>query len=296
MAVRCLGSLARHARDPVALVIHDDGSLDADDRHQLLALGAVRIVGRAEADDRVSPVLRRLPHCERFRQRNVFGLKLLDVALLGTGDIAYCDSDILFLRPFRGLFTWPGPHVSVLLTRDATNQYACAPWHLILPPRFRLPVRCNAGLFFCRRAAYDLDFIEWFLRLDLPRYQAVPTLVEQTAWAALGWRYGCHNWDPRQVALIRRREQLTNDLVAGHFADTFGRQLLADIELPEPDAAAPVVTVGTGAVRRLTGWSLAAERARVRFDGYLHRFRVARGARAAASAPAAQTPSAERRP
>jgi hypothetical protein len=215
-------------------------------------------------------------------------LKLFDVPLVGTGDIAYCDSDILFLRPFRGLFAWPDRQTSLLLMRDAANMYACAPRHLILEPRFRLPQCCNAGLFYCRQSAYDLDFVEWFLGLDLPRYQAAPTLVEQTAWAALGWRSGCRVWEPRQVALIRRSDQLTGDLIAGHFADAHGRQLLQSVEARAPDAAALPLTVGTRPARRLSGWLLAAERAKRRLDALLGGFSTALRKRPAVAPPSAR--------
>ena len=291
MAVRCLGSLLRYTHDPIGLVVHDDGTLKAEDCGRLAELGPVRFVARPEADDQVFEALRRLPHCTRFRRQNVFGLKLFDVPLLATGDIAYCDSDILFLRPFRGLFAWLDPRTSLLLMRDAANMYACTPRHLVLAPRFRLPARCNAGLFFCRQPAYDVDFIEWFLGLDLPRYRAAPTLVEQTAWAALGWRGGCRVWDPSQVALVRRREQLTGELVAGHFADDYGRQLLQSVATREPGHSAPQVTVGTRPTRRLTGWCLAAERAKLRLDALRGRLRTNRGTPPPASQRAVPLPS-----
>ena len=120
MAVICLGSLVDCCRQPLRFRVHDDGSLDAADKAQLAArLGAVEFMDRAAADAAMASRLAKYPFCQRMRARHILGLKLFDVPLLsGQKEIAFCDSDILFLRPFDGLFTWPDDETGCLFMQD----------------------------------------------------------------------------------------------------------------------------------------------------------------------------------
>jgi hypothetical protein len=264
MALKCLGSCARYARDPLRWAIHDDGSLQPPDRERLTAaLGPVRFIDRAEADDRILSELRHRPFSQRFRKSHLFGQKLFDLYYYSDGDLAYCDSDILFLRPFTGLYRWPDDRTGALMLWDVFNGYACGPKHLAWGPRFALPVRANAGLLFFRRSAYDPDYIEWFLSRDLERFAIAGSWIEQTAWAGLGWRCGLRMWDRRQAVMMSRRGRLTADAVAVHCATSHGRHRLSEFEPTAPAGAAPVA-VSTFPARRLSPVGLALDRLKMR--------------------------------
>jgi hypothetical protein len=202
--------------EPLSLIIHDDGSLTQLDQERLLAkLPNSKILVRAEADQQMMELLHHYPHCRRYRSEHVYGLKLLDIALLSPGDFAYCDSDILFFRPFQNLFVWPDPNTSAIFMQDYTNAYSMLPWHLLGSKRPKLVSKVNAGLSLFRKAAYELDFIEWFLGQEQFRHKV--GWLEQSCWAALGHRVGCRQWHPNQIVLIRPWTQLSHQLVAGHF-------------------------------------------------------------------------------
>src|SRR5436189_300422 len=80
------------AVDPWRLVINEDGSLTSANRSRLEAeLAGIRVVGRKQADEIMSEKLRSHPHAWRFREDSIWGLKLLDVALLEKGDCFYID-------------------------------------------------------------------------------------------------------------------------------------------------------------------------------------------------------------
>ncbi|HEY4589541.1 MAG TPA: hypothetical protein VII86_09950, partial [Thermoanaerobaculia bacterium] len=103
MALACLGSLRRCSADPIRFRIHEDGTLTAEDRDRLVeGLGDPELLARSEADERVADMLSHRPSLLALRGTNPLALKLIDIPLLAEGDLAYCDSDVLFLRPFSG--------------------------------------------------------------------------------------------------------------------------------------------------------------------------------------------------
>ncbi|MCZ7651565.1 MAG: hypothetical protein M5U13_10585 [Thermoanaerobaculia bacterium] len=200
-SLRCLSSLLAHCRDGVELVLHDDGTLEADD-WQLLreTLRPAACWPRSEANERIDPLLAKHPRCLAFRRSHVFGPKLFDGVLGGEDDhFHYADSDILFIRPFQGLFRPLEAATGALFMRDRQNAYALRPWQLLPPKALRVPGYINSGIVVFQRNHFDLDFIEWALsRLDA-RYAL--TWHEQTIWALLAGRVGCRVLDPEQFVI-----------------------------------------------------------------------------------------------
>src|SRR5436190_6274625 len=103
-ALPCLESLLTYSADAIALRIHDDGTLTAGDQALIGEHLGATVVTREEADGFVEPLLRRYPRLSGFRRQNPLALKLIDVALFEADLIRFCDADILFRRPFSGLF------------------------------------------------------------------------------------------------------------------------------------------------------------------------------------------------
>ncbi|HXU34716.1 MAG TPA: hypothetical protein VN851_29405, partial [Thermoanaerobaculia bacterium] len=127
MAISCLASLIAHSADPIRLRLRDDGTLGEVDRERLAAAlatpgGAPSFVSRAEADDLAAPWLARRPALALARRDHPLFLKLVDLAIPAAGDeIAYCDADVLFLRPFSGLFRFPSLAAGAVLMSDVQN-------------------------------------------------------------------------------------------------------------------------------------------------------------------------------
>jgi len=224
MAITCLGSLLRFSAEPIALILHEDGSLTLDDREKLSsALNQPTILSRREADEQMEERLRHHPVARQYRREQVFGLKLLDIALLSQTDIAYCDTDILFFKPFSNLFQFPDAKTGAIFMLDFQEAYSIPIRHLIDQRTFGLASRVNAGLMSIRKDAYDLDFIEWFLKQ--PQFRMIMGWHEQTCWAALGNRIGAASWDSEQIAMIQPQTVYNDAIVAGHFTTPF-RSLL----------------------------------------------------------------------
>jgi hypothetical protein len=263
MALACLGSLLRYSADPLRLRVHEDGTLTAGDREKLEeGLGDLEFVARAEADGRVADLLAGRPALRRFRRSNPLALKLIDIPLLAEGDLAYCDSDVLFLRPFSGLFRFPGPETGAVFMSDRQNAYSVRSWHLLTRPRLALPCRVNSGILMFRSRCYDPDLLEWYL--SRPEFGFAPVWIEQTAWALLGWRAGCRLWDPRLVRLPGPGETGPGDAVALHFVSPLRNLLPGFLERSRDRAAEPPVPVGTVPARRCRAWDLARTEARRR--------------------------------
>jgi len=265
MALDCLGSLLRCSADPLRLRVHEDGTLTAEDRDRLAgALGGIDFVSRAEADERVAERLAGRPALRAFRGRNPLALKLLDIPLLTAGDdLAYCDADILFLRPFSGLFQFPDAETGAIFMSDRQNAYSVRSWHLLSHRRLALPCRINSGLLLFRTRHFDLDLLEWYFAR--PEFGFAPVWIEQTAWALLAWGAGCRLWNPDLVRLPEPGESAAGDAVALHFVSPLRGLLPGFLERTKDRASEPPVAVGTIPARRCHAWDLARTEARRRW-------------------------------
>ena len=93
-----LKSFYRYSARCYALCIHDDGSLERDQRTALsVHFPGTRLIDKAEADARVLPLLSKYPRCAEFRRTNHLSPKIFDFAAYARSDrILLLDSDVLF--------------------------------------------------------------------------------------------------------------------------------------------------------------------------------------------------------
>ena len=244
VGLRCLSSLIRLSSEPIRLHIHDDGTLTPADIERLLAdLPGSVIISRPEGDAFVLPLLKRYPRCRTYREQQVLALKLIDMALMESNELAYCDSDVFFLKPYKGLFAWPNEQTGAMFMQDIQDAYSLRPWHLYPVGKVRIPRRTNSGLIFFRRSAYDLDFIERLLgRAELSEvFQKRPHWIEQTCWAALGWRAGCYLWSADQLLIATQAMTgLSDETVGIHFVAA-ARSKLNEFSAPSSAGTATAI-------------------------------------------------------
>lgn len=259
MARVCLGSLLRCSAEPLALRLHDDGTLRPEDLERLEeGLGRFALVSVVEADEAAAGLLARRPALAAFRRESPLARKLVDAVLLAGEELAFCDTDILFLRPFSGLFRLP-PGAGALFMSDRQNAYSVRSWHLLARPRLALPRRANSGIVVYRTAAYDPDLLEWYLAR--PEHRFAPVWVEQTGWALLGWQAGCRLIDPAQVAIPEPGRPAGEETVALHFVGPV-RSLLSGFAGRVPEEARAPVEIRTFPAERCRPLDLAADEAR----------------------------------
>jgi hypothetical protein len=262
LAVRCLGSLAASACEPVQLRVHDDGTLRKDDETRLRDLLPVaRVVSREEADDLASRALRGLPFLASLRSRNVLALKLTDsVGFESSSRLVFVDSDVLFLRRFRL------PHLMVegddcVFFPDLQSAYSLRPAALLRRRATELPARINTGFFSIPTARVDLAVADRFLG-SWTGYAA--PWIEQTCWALIAGVAGTHTLDPQQMRIPLSGLISDSETVALHFVSpTRGR--IAELGAPPPDPlSAEPVLLRTRPARKLTAVELMADAVRRR--------------------------------
>lgn len=158
-----LYSLHHFSPGSFRLKIHDDGTLDAQDRCLLERIfpGLV-IVPRAVADATVVQRLEAqgLTRCAEARRRFFWALKLFDPAVL-SDEASFCliDSDVLFFSSPRELFNG-GTQPQAMYLVDQENSYSLSRPELRQLLGQECLERCNSGLI---RLAPDLRRIEAYL-------------------------------------------------------------------------------------------------------------------------------------
>lgn len=261
MALACLGSLLAYSAAPLRLRIHDDGTLTDEDRERLAAgLARPAFVPRAEAEERLEEHLAARPATRALRRTNPLGLKLVDALVLAPEErLLFCDSDVLFFRPFSGL--WGAAGETVFL-RDPQHAYSVRSWQLLREPRLRLAGHVNTGVVGFPRAAYDPDLLEWFLAH--PEYQRTPVWAEQTAWALLGARTGSRFVDPARVRLPGDGAGLPDEIVGLHFVSPRRALLPAYRARARDRRGEPPVALTTVPAPPCRWWGLAGSELRRR--------------------------------
>ena len=231
MALRCLGSLRRCHGPAFRLQVTDDGTLSDEDCARLVeALPGATFRRRADFDGPMEERLAKYPACRFYRKNYPISLKFMDLPLLGTEPLVFCDSDIFFVRRFTGFHRLIDPARPLIFTRDLTMAYAIRYWHLLGRDRLRLMSRLNSGVMIVDPRTVDLDFMEWVLaRIGTERIHHV---VEQTYWAAEAARQGgCRYLSPRQLGYPPPDPQapgplpLPRDRVGVHFISPLRRWL-----------------------------------------------------------------------
>lgn len=219
LASAYLPTLLRHSQKQVRLILHDDGSISRPEAQFLIEkLPGAQFMRRDHADAQMERRLHDFPALRQFRRENVFGLKLLDIALLAdeAAPIVYCDADVWFFRPFRDIFALP-PGAGALFMWDYDHSVCVRSWQL-LGGKIALAKHINAGFFTVAREAFDLPLLERFVA-DVP--SARPYFTEQTGWALLAQHADAHLWSRTQVALMNRRTQFSPELVVAHVVKPF---------------------------------------------------------------------------
>jgi len=258
MALACLGSLLRRSAEPVRLVLHDDGTLDAEARARLLdGLDEAVIVTREEADDRLAPLLARMPAIRAYRETNPLGLKLVDVVLLGEERIVqYCDADILFVRTYRGLFGDLAATCDARFMSDYQCAYSLRSRDLLRDWSLRPAFRVNTGIVQVRRAAVDVDAVERsFVRSAAHR---TPQWAEQTCWALIAEKLRTEVLAPEQIRFPFEDPPARAGTVALHFIGPLRDRLDRWLRLAEDaESSAQPEPVISRPVRRCTALDLA---------------------------------------
>lgn len=201
------------------LFIHEDGSVDADAREEILRhLPGARFVSRAEADEAARRVLGGHPACLRNRSRHNLFLKFFDPIAFVPGDkFLVLDADLFFFRRPDFLLDWSeGAERTCHYNFDVKEVYALPRADIEAALGVKLWERFNSGLLCMCREAIDLDLAERLLGA-FESTAPHPQFFEQTLYALCASAHGRGGPLPPEYEitwnLFRRRESVCRHYV-----------------------------------------------------------------------------------
>ena len=201
--LRCLQSLLKHCEENIRLLIHEDGSLGENGRERARSeLGEnSQFVDYGITKERTLDHLSGYPHCQAIRKSSLWGIEFFD-PLFAQPDATisyYIDADILFLRPFSGLFVPEQIEGGALFLRDTQwDAYSLRPWHLFgFGMRPVIVKGITTALVCWDKREIDWHYLEWFLGKN--KFHCIPEWVMPTVQAGLASKCRAKVVSPSQI-------------------------------------------------------------------------------------------------
>ena len=167
--LECLGSLLNHSVDKIDLLLHSDGTLTDDDSELIESkLGnAYSLICSNDSRETTLDQLVGYSNCQHFRKESIWGIEFFDPLFSRPNDQIsfYLDADIMFTRPFSGLFDQSIVKGGAVFLRDKQwDAYCLRPWHLIGNRKCPKIVQGITTALVCwDKEVIDWDYLEWFL-------------------------------------------------------------------------------------------------------------------------------------
>ena len=226
--LRCLKSLVTFCQDRIELQLHTDGSLSQEDKdfiHSELDGTKVAITDCSENANRVLDSLQGKPNCQKVRKDSIWGIEFFDPIYAFPEDPIsfYLDADILFLRPFSGLFDREQVKYGAVFLKDTQwDAYSFRPLQMLIGKNKPQVVGgITTGLVFWDKMVIDWDYLEWFLGEN--RLHKIPEWIMPTAQAGLANRCEAKTICPRQLPNLYPNAKIHEN--------TFGLHLLGSYRM-----------------------------------------------------------------
>ena len=236
--LNCLRSLVTFCQDRIDLQLHTDGSLltkDHDSIHAELDETIVTITDSSENKSRVLDCLQGRPNCQKVRKDSIWGVEFFDPIYSFPEDRIsfYLDADILFLRPFSGLFDRNQVKNGAVFLKDTQwDAYSFRPLQMITGKSKPQAVKgITTGLVFWDKTVIDWDYLEWFLGEH--RLHKIPEWIMPTAQAGLAHRYDAKTISPRYLPNLYPNAQIHNDTFGVHLLGSYRKQWMEKLEARE---------------------------------------------------------------
>jgi len=233
--LECLDSLTRFCHERINLLLHTDGSLNKEQME--FALNhfddqPVQFHNPKEAKQVTLDNLEGHPHCQKFRQNSLWGIEFFDPLFIRPDDPIsyYVDADILFLRPFSGLFESKEVEGGALFLRDIQwDAYCLRPWHLFGFGKNPVIVKGITTALVCwDKRAIDWDYLEWFLSQN--KFHRIPEWVIPTAQAGLAKRCQARIVSPTQLPNLYPNASLHKETLGVHLLGSYREEWRPKIE------------------------------------------------------------------
>jgi len=223
------------------IIIHDDGTLTKIDIKFLKShLRGVKIITKKEANKQIDPQLKRYPACLKYRSKEPFAKKIIDVLLVAkTKKVMILDSDVLFFKKPTEIIRWAKDN-------KARNLFNWDPFdtevsmHQKLKKNLDLEYSTgyNSGLQCLTRDVFNIKFLENYLSYCYKHESFDWWVIEQRSMSLLAYNYDSDLCKPlpreryffqnkRNVFYKNRSiETFPDSLVAKHYS-RYARTLFA---------------------------------------------------------------------
>ena len=236
--LRCLKSLVTFCQDCIDLQLHTDGSLSQEEKHCIHAEldgTKVTITDSSKNKSRVLDCLQGRPNCQKVRKDSIWGIEFFDPIFAFPDDPIsfYLDADILFLRPFSGLFVRNQVKGGAIFLKDTQwDAYSFRPWQMLAGTKRPEAVKgITTGLVFWDKSVIDWDYLEWFLGEH--RLHQIPEWIMPTAQAGLAHRCDAKTISPRYLPNLYPNAQIHNDTLGVHLLGSYRKQWMEKLEARE---------------------------------------------------------------
>ena len=236
--LRCLKSLVTFCQDRIGLQLHTDGTLSQKEKDliQIELNGTiVTISDSSENSSRVLDYLQGRPNCQKVRKNSIWGIEFFDPLFAYPDDNIsfYIDADILFIRPFSGLFDRDKVQNGAVFLKDTQwDSYCFRPWQLIgRGKKPKIVKGITTGLVFWDKTAIDWDYIEWFLGKN--HLHKIAEWIMPTAQAGLAHRCEAKTICPRQITNLYPNAQIHEDTFGVHLLGSYREEWMQKLRMKE---------------------------------------------------------------
>jgi len=233
--LRCLKSLVTFSKDRIDLQLHTDGSLSQEDKdfiHCELDGRMVTIIDSSENKNRVLDSLQGRPNCQKVRKDSIWGIEFFDpIFAFPEHPISfYLDADILFLRPFSGLFDREQVKNGAVFLKDTQwDAYSFRLWQMLThKKKLRVVQGITTGLVFWDKSVIDWDYLEWFLGEH--QLHKITEWIMPTAQAGLA--HGCEakTVHHSQIVNMYPYAKIQFDTFGLHLLGSYRKDWLSELE------------------------------------------------------------------
>jgi hypothetical protein len=195
----------------------------------------VTITDTSESTSRVLDLLQGRPNCQKFRKDSIWGIEFFDpiYAFPHEPISFYIDADILFLRPFSGLFDRNEVKGGAIFLKDTQwDAYSFRPWHMVTGKKKPQVVEgITTGLVFWDKAAIDWDYLEWFLGEH--RLHQISEWIMPTGQAGLANRSEAKTICPKQIPNLYPNARIHEDTLGVHLLGSYRKEWMEKLEASE---------------------------------------------------------------
>jgi hypothetical protein len=224
--LQCLNSLLEYCEDSIELQLHTDGSLSNEQKDSIcekLSDYRVLISDSNRNTDHILDCLKDKPNCQNFRKKSIWGVEFFDPLFTNPEKPIsfYLDADILFLRPFSGLFNHSQTEGGAVFLEDTQwDAYCFRPWSLLgLGKKPEVVNGITTGLVFWDKRALDWDYLEWFLGATY--LHKIPEWIMPTAQAGLANRCNSKTVCSNQITNLYPNAQISKDTLGVHLLGSY---------------------------------------------------------------------------